>query len=211
MNTQEREWDTIWSRENTLQKIVSWGRSIYNFFLIRLIRKYVSNQSTILELGCGTSSPSLRIAKKIRSFTGLDFSDEALKISATNAAALGITNATFVKGDCRNVPYENEFDFTWSQGLIEHFENPHDVAFQHFKTIKPGGTVLISVPYRYSYHKIWYAITRPNILRRFWPWTDQVFLDRQSLLAIGKSITPRSRIFFLRPFILGLIILEMRK
>ena len=72
---------------------------------------------------------------------------------------------SLVKGDCRNVPWSDTFDLVWSQGLVEHFTNTELIIREHFKATKPGGTVLISVPYTYSYLNIWYWLTRPKLAR----------------------------------------------
>ena len=124
---------------------------------------------------------------------------------------MGVKNARFEGGDCLDLAYENAFDVVWSQGLMEHFDDPEAVAREHYKAVKKGGIALLSVPYRYSYHALWYLATRPRFLRPLWPWTDQRFYTAQDLLRIGRTITPRARVHFLQPFPLGLAILELPK
>src|SRR3989344_470989 len=180
----ENKWNEVWSRQNLLSRFVDFGRKIYNGFFLRIISAYLKTDSVMLELGCGTSTLLLLAAPKIKQAVGLDISAEALKISEANACLQNIANAAFVKGDCVNVPYKDEFDFVWSQGLIEHFADPERIAREHFKAVKPGGTVLIAVPYLYSYMYIWWIITRPKIFRSFWPWTEQVFFTQKTLAGI---------------------------
>jgi 2-polyprenyl-3-methyl-5-hydroxy-6-metoxy-1,4-benzoquinol methylase len=121
---------------------------------------------------------------------------------------------TLLEGDLFRVPTERSFDIVWSQGLIEHFEDPAAVVCRHVECCRPGGIVLISVPWRYSYFTPWYLLTRSRMLRRFWPWSQQRFHTKASLEALMTGV-PRSeyrefRVRLLQPCILGIILLEIR-
>jgi 2-polyprenyl-3-methyl-5-hydroxy-6-metoxy-1,4-benzoquinol methylase len=208
---QKDEWQDIWKRRGILTSIIDGGRSIYNWFFRRYLRKFITRNTHFLEVGCGTSSLSLSLAKEMGELVGVDNAESAIELSRENATSMGIANSRFDLGDCLSLSYQDEFDVVWSQGLMEHFESPLEVAAQHFKVTKPGGITLISIPYRYSYHALWYILTRPKFLRFLWPWTEQIFYTKKQLLAIGKKITPQARTHFLQPFPLGIIILELPK
>lgn len=207
----EEEWDGVWARQGILTKIVNAGRGVYNNFWLKHINVYLNPESRMLEVGSGTATLMLMVAPKIKLGVGLDISDEALRLSNAHAKNMGITNVTFEKGDCMNVPYEDKFDFVWSQGLIEHFNTSEEIARQHFKATKPGGVSLLSVPHSLSFFRVWYILTRPKFLNRFWPWTEQKFYSKKELLALGKNITPNARVFLIKPFFLGIVFLEMKK
>lgn len=211
VETHKESWESIWKRQNIISGAVNSGRSFYNSFFTRLFRKHVTKDSSLLELGCGTSTLTLSFAPELRELIGLDISPESVRISRELAQAKGVTNATFVLGNCLDVPYKDRFDLVWSQGLMEHFDDPVAVAREHFKAVKPGGTVLISVPYRWSYFTLWYAVTRPRFLRRLWPWTEQTFFTKKRLREIGALITPDFKAYVLQPFLLGIVILELHK
>lgn len=198
-------------RRGLLTKIIDIGRSIYNWFFRRYLRKFISRDSRLLEVGCGTATLSLSLAKDLRELVGIDITESAIELSRKHAEVLRVENARFELDDCLNLSYKDEFDVVWSQGLMEHFEHPEAVAAQHYKATRPGGITLISVPYRYSYHAFWYILTRPKLLRPLWPWTEQLFMDKKRLLAIGRTLTPHARVHFLQPFPLGIIILELPK
>jgi SAM-dependent methyltransferase len=38
------------------------------------------------------------------------------------------------------------FDFVYSIGLIEHFDDPRPIVRRHVEMVKPGGTVMIAIP-----------------------------------------------------------------
>lgn len=208
---QKGKWQNIWKRHGWLTAIVNVGRAAYNWFFRRYLRKFISKDTRLLEVGCGTATLTISLAKEMKELIGVDISEAAIAIADRNARNQKIINAEFELGDCLNLSYQDEFNVVWSQGLMEHFEDRRKVALEHYKATKPGGVALISIPYKYSYHKLWYVLTRPKFLRFLWPWTDQVFLDKKELLSIGRSITPKARTHFLEPFPLGLIILELPK
>ncbi len=206
-------WEAIWKRRNLMSAAINGGRHVYNGFFRRLMRRHITPQTRLLELGCGTSTLTVSLAKEVAEVVGLDISPEALELSKKAAEKAGATNTRFVIGDCLNIPreYENAFDVVWSQGLMEHFENPLLVAQQHFRALKKGGVALISVPYRLSFYTPWYWLTRPKLLRPLWPWTEQVFFTKKQLKAIGGAIVPSPKVYLLQPFFLGIVILELKK
>jgi ubiquinone/menaquinone biosynthesis C-methylase UbiE len=208
-------WEEIWKRKNLMSMTIDTGREAYNSFFRRLIRRYITPGASLLELGCGTSTLTISLAPELGKLVGLDISPEALVLSRQKAAEKGVRNAEFVIGDCLNLSseYENRFDIVWSQGLMEHFDDPVTVARQHYRALKPGGTALISIPYRISFYTVWYKITRPQMLRSFWPWTEQVFFTKKQLRAIGAQVAPAGsyRTYLLKPPFLGIAILELTK
>jgi 2-polyprenyl-3-methyl-5-hydroxy-6-metoxy-1,4-benzoquinol methylase len=208
---QAGQWEAIWARRGLLDSFIDAGRTIYNFFWRRILRRYTNSQTRLLELGCGRASLTLTLAPEIKSLSGIDISDVAVRQAVEHAKSLGVSNARFAMGDCTKLSLGESFDLVWSQGLIEHFEDSTDITRAHYDALTPGGVALISVPYRYSYHTVWYGLTRPKALRWMWPWTEQKFFNGKTLLALGKSITPHARVFLLQPFPLGIIFLELRK
>ena len=211
---QAGEWQAVWSRKGGfVDSVIDLGRTIYNLFFRRILRRYITKDTRMLELGSGRASLSLSICKEIKSLYGVDISDVALKQASASAESLGVSNAKFIIGDCTKLNIDDKFDFVWSQGLIEHFDDPTLVAREHYKALVPGGVVLISVPYKYSYHTIWYKMSRPKLLRWLWLWegTEQRFFNHKELSDVGTAITPHFRVFLMQPFPLGIIFLEMRK
>ena len=208
------EWQAVWSKQGGfVDAVIDLGRTTYNFFFRRIHRRYINKDTRMLELGSGRASLSLSLCKGIKSLYGIDISDVAVKQASASAESLGISNAKFLVDDCTKLNLDNRFDFVWSQGLIEHFNDPTAVAREHYKALVPGGVALLSVPYKYSYHTIWYKVSRPKLLRWLWPWegTEQRFFNHKELTRVGRAITPNFRVFLMQPFPLGIIFLEMRK
>lgn len=208
---QAGQWQEIWERQGALDAVIDWGRTVYNYFFRRVLWRYLTKDASMLELGCGRASLSLSLAPDIKKLVGLDISDAAVRQATAYAQEHRIMNATFALDDCTKLACTDTFDFVWSQGLLEHFDDPVIVVGEHYRMLRPGGTALLSVPYRYSYHTLWYMLTRPKALRRFWPWTEQRFFNATQLRAVGKQVTPHARTLFLQPFPLGIIFLELHR
>lgn len=212
-HSQEKQWDGVWRKRNFYARIVDFGRRVYVFFFRRVLKRYLHPKAEMLELGCGTSMLAVTLSPLAGKIIGLDISPASLELSRRNATNAGARNMEFVLGDCKHLDFHDTFDLVWSNGLLEHFEDPVAVAREHFKALKPGGAALIAVPYYYSYHKLWYAVSRPKILRFLWLWQDveQIFFTKKMLREVGASVTPNYRVFFLQPFLLGMVFLELRK
>ncbi len=197
MKAKAKEWDSVWSSQNLMIRMLNYMRDVFTVSLYKKVfKKYVSKNTTLLEVGCGSSTTTLYIAPKIKKVYGLDISDEALKISRQKAKRLGVSNAEFVKGDCFKMPFKSgTFDIVWSQGLLEHFDHPEGIMSEKIRVAKKGGRVITIVPGLWSYHKPWYVITRPKLLRRFWPWTEQTFYTKKKLNALLDNRVVLERIF----------------
>jgi SAM-dependent methyltransferase len=210
-------WDSVWERKGFFISVINAGRECYNLFFRRLLLKHLTPRTDMIELGCGSSTLTLSLAGKLKSITGIDRSKEALALSEKYAEQKNATNATFLSADILHLPDElkNRFGLVWSQGLMEHFDDYLPVVRAHYDAVKRGGTVLISVPYRYSYLYPWYAATRNNLLARFWPYADQKFLTKKELRGLGQKIGAPYKVYFLPPlgigFLMGIVVLEIRK
>ncbi len=215
----EQIWDDVWQTA-AAGSFITRLRLFYNKMLGRLILPHVDRNGRSLELGCGTAQLTLMVAPHIKEAVGLDISSEGLAIASREQERLGVTNARFVKDDVNSVPFQDEFDVVWSAGLIEHFfDRDIDIVQQHIKATKPGGVVVMSVPYAYSLHSLHYALTREPIMRPLWPWSQernfQKFYSRKALVQLGEKIGLPYKVYFLRPWliglILGIIVIEIRK
>ncbi len=215
----EQIWDEVWQTA-AAGSFITRLRLMYNRMLGKLILPHVDSQGRSLELGCGTAQLTLMVAPHIKEAVGLDISSEGLAIAAREQERLRVTNARFVKADVNDVPFEHEFDVVWSAGLIEHFfDRDIDIVKQHIRAVKRGGVVVMSVPYAYSLHSLHYAVTRPAIMRRFWPWSQernfQKFYSKKALRLLARKIGLPYKVYFLPPWpiglLLGIIVIQILK
>ncbi len=212
MEVTAAEWDGVWVSKGILHRILNKARAIFTMGLYKKVFKfYLSKSTMLLEVGCGSSTTSLYLAQYLKGFVGLDFSDEALKISREKAKELHIKNARLVKGNAFKMPFKNDsFDVVWSQGLLEHFDNPREILTEKIRVCKKGGIVITIVPGAWSFNKLWYVLTRPRLFRNLWPWTEQLFYTKRMLRRLADDTPVKIiRLFYFHRY--GVLIQIMRK
>ena len=216
LNNSPETWDSMWSRRDWFTKLLDFGRGVYNIFFRRFLNQYTSPDKEMIELGCGSATLALSLRHKLKNLVGIDNSEEAVALAASHDKRMNVA-AEFVHGDIFALPenLKNRFDLVWSQGLMEHFPDYEKVVQAHWNAAKPGGTILISVPFKYAYMYLWRAATRNNLLKRFWPYAEQKFLTHSELNALGGEFSRNYKVYLLPPapigLLLGIIILEIKK
>lgn len=86
---------------------------------------------------------------------------DAFGIDIMENAALILRKEGFapVVADARFVPFkDNTFDLTFSFGVVEHFEGTEDAVAEHVRVTKPGGKIIITVPYLFSPYTVYWML-----------------------------------------------------
>jgi 2-polyprenyl-3-methyl-5-hydroxy-6-metoxy-1,4-benzoquinol methylase len=95
----------------------------------------------ILEIGCGEGS-LLELLSRRNEVHGADVSSSGVEIVRRK----GIT-CHHIDASNEKLPYQdNYFDIVITLETIEHVENPHRMVWEIKRLLKPGGTLLISIP-----------------------------------------------------------------
>lgn len=116
----------------------SWYRHIERYLL-------PSTECSCLEIGVVPGATLLFIAKQLGyACTGIDFSDSVNSLA--DAFTEQEVEAEFIQQDFFTWETDRQFDFVYSCGFIEHFENYQQVLERHWSLVKPGGMLLVSVP-----------------------------------------------------------------
>ena len=68
-------------------------------------RSVLAGRKRVLDLGCGPGIPLLSLANRVGWIYGLDASPAMLELAQQNIAALGIKNATLVRGLAEALPF----------------------------------------------------------------------------------------------------------
>lgn len=179
---QKKLWDNFWNRV-VIQKILDTAR-IYetNFYINHVLKKYLDSNATFCELGCGTAILLRSVAPFYKKVIALDYSEPSLRISKKVLDSAGIRNYELVKQDIRDfTSIKPIYDVVFSNGLVEHFKEPHVAIEAHIKYLKRGGVAVILVPSKYSIKWLWFNITDNRLLKKFWWWTEQRFFTNESM------------------------------
>ena len=110
---------------------------------------------SVLEVGCGTGRISREVLRQGGQVALLDISAEALELAQEQFLRAGCDrcDVAFIRGTLFALPLaQSSFDIVWNAGVLEHFtdEEQYHAIQELVRVTKPGGKVIVLVPYRYS-------------------------------------------------------------
>ena len=132
-----------------LEQSSFWVRS-RNRLLIHLFRRFVAREGTpdVLEIGCGTGNFLGELSRSgMYNVTG----SEAY-LAGLRYARLKRPGIKFIQMDALRIPFQEEFDAVGMFDVLEHIEDDSTVLANIHGALRPGGTVIISVP---QYQFMW--------------------------------------------------------
>ena len=147
--TDESYWTTLWDGQQHKIRHLRWVY-VANRHLAKLFHRALTNfkHPTLIELGCADSLWLPYLAKHYESKCyGIDFSELGCQLAQRNLAladAEGIILCEDIFAFAKT--HSATFDFVYSMGLIEHFTSPQAVLEDMFSLLKPGGTMLTTMP-----------------------------------------------------------------
>ena len=121
---------SFWFRARN--KLINWA-----------LRRYFSNASNFLEIGCGTGFVLSSIE---RQFPNLNLYGSEVFSNGLNFAAKRVSGATLFQMDARKIPFKNEFDVIGAFDVLEHVKEDSLVLRNIHSALKPGGGIVITVP-----------------------------------------------------------------
>ncbi|ROZ79125.1 trans-aconitate 2-methyltransferase [Ramlibacter sp. WS9] len=107
------------------------------------IGKYCTDFRSLLEIGCGTAYVLSGVAK---AFPQARLLGSEIFVAGLAFAATRLPSATFVQMDARDIPFVSEFDVIGAFDVIEHIEEDKRVLAAMHAALKPGGSILVTVP-----------------------------------------------------------------
>jgi len=119
-----------------------WFRSRNNL-IVWAIQKYFPQLSSFFEVGCGNGFVLTGIQQ---AFPDVQIFGCDAMIQPLAYAKKRVPNAHLYQMDARNSPFEESFDVVGAFDVLEHIEEDELVLKDMYKTLKPGGGILITVP-----------------------------------------------------------------
>ena len=103
-------------------------------------RSYLSPKDTVLEVGCGTGSTALLLAKDVGQITASDVSGNMIKVGSERAARDDVRNISFVKADLNTDAMDNgPYDAVLAFNLLHLVEDTAAAVERINGLLKPGG------------------------------------------------------------------------
>ena len=120
--------------------------------VFRFSDSQIQKDSQILDVACGTADSTIALARAgISSVTGVDISEEMLKVGETKVAAQNLDSVINLQvEDCENLSFDDDtFDAAFIAFGIRNFEDKKNGLRELRRVLKPNGHLLIlelSVP-----------------------------------------------------------------
>jgi len=120
-------------------------------FYNELLTEDISNKK-LLDAGCGTGWFSKWACDRKAMVTSMDLGEGLLKRVAAKC------DSERIVGSILEIPFsDNTFDIVVSSEVIEHTPDPKKAIQELYRVLKPGGTLVLSVPNKIWYFSIWIA------------------------------------------------------
>ncbi len=102
--------------------------------------------SAVLEAGCGVGAQTIILAASSPGarIVSMDVSGRSLTAARALAAAEGLANVAFVRGDIGNLPFPpGRFDHVFVCFVLEHLADPVGALERLKAALRPGGTITV--------------------------------------------------------------------
>src|SRR5262245_50628330 len=137
-------WNSTWQQSSSFRHRT--GLNVAVSDRRRILAADVSRGMRYLEIGC---APGIMLAYVARGLGadvfGLDYSVVGIDQTRALFQRLGLHAVLRCEDVFSHTFPKNYFDVVHSAGLIEHFEDAHELVRIHVELLKPGGVALISI------------------------------------------------------------------
>jgi SAM-dependent methyltransferase len=123
-------------------------------FIHQLLQTYAPNTQSVLELGCGTGTHALLLAKAGYTVCGVDLSDQMLQQASDRLSQLPqelVSKVAFSQGDLRTIRLNRQFDAIISLFHVISYQTTNQDLQATFATakahLKPGGVFIFDCWY----------------------------------------------------------------
>ncbi|MGN6580944.1 MAG: methyltransferase domain-containing protein [Bordetella sp.] len=114
-----------------------------NSIILWALNTYAPDTRSFLEVGCGTGFVLSGIAK---AHPDMALHGSEIFLDGLSHAVARVHGAQFMQMDARRVPFVDEFDSVGIFDVLEHIEEDTTVLAQLHRSLKPGGTLFLTVP-----------------------------------------------------------------
>lgn len=159
------------SKKHKNRKKSNWlAYKILDEFLIKHSHMF---RGELYDFGCGTAPYRDYFQKHAKKYIGVDYSESQHEIRAEIVADL-----------CKVLPINGEVaDTVISLSVLEHLRDPKVMLDEAFRILKPGGNIILQVPWQ------WWVHEAPNDYYRYTPFALELMLVKAGFSNIEISPT----------------------
>ncbi|MBW2976395.1 class I SAM-dependent methyltransferase [Candidatus Woesearchaeota archaeon] len=118
----------------------------YNSKIRYILSLTAFENKRILDMGCGTGVNTYDFYKKSKKTIGIDISPWAIERAKNNFKEISF----YIRDSEKTRFPHNYFDIIVNTGLIQYLRNPKLTVDEIHRILKPGGTAVIEVPWKYG-------------------------------------------------------------
>lgn len=108
--------------------------------MINLTQQYLRADMEVLEIGCGTGSTAIILARYVKHIHAVDISSKMIEIARAKAQTSNIGNINFQQSSVEDLGSDaNAVDVVIGFNLLHLLENKESAVAAIFKSLKPGG------------------------------------------------------------------------
>ncbi|NQT60970.1 MAG: class I SAM-dependent methyltransferase [Bacteroidetes bacterium] len=143
MTKSEKFWNRTAHKYNKKEK---GEESTYGEYLEKL-KKYLSNEDSVLDFGCGTGLIAIGIAGSVKNIVAIDTSSTLIEIAKNNTTERNITNIEHSCSSLFDNNYkENSFDAILVLYIFHLLDNLPSVMKRLHQLLRPDGIIISSTP-----------------------------------------------------------------
>lgn len=151
------KWDRYWA---TYKLRPGWSKKRMEKIIDPVLRK-ISKKNRILDAGCGSGYFTTYFASKGFDVYAIDNSEKARKITKKRISDFKL-KARVENRNVLNTRYpKNYFRVIFTDGLLEHFNNPLLVLLEFKRILKTRGKILTFAPNKFSY----WILLKPFVMK----------------------------------------------
>jgi len=155
-------------------------------YILKMIKNLnLSDNSKILDAGCGPGDLLLSLEQNFESITGIDIAEEMVSIANKKLESRKSKNIVFQCGDIENLEFANsEFDLIICSGVVEYLKD--DIVWMNEikRVLRPDGYLIVNITNKYSVRK--WTSGCVEKLKSFKPFLNFMNFIKMKILRKGK-------------------------
>ena len=126
---------------------------------LKITRKYLTPNSEVLEIGCGTGSTAILHAPYVKHIFATDYAHKMIEIANEKKAADNVRNVDFEVAVIEDMPKEDgKYDVVLALNIIHILEDKPPALAKIYSLLKPGGYFISSTPCIEKITGVWWFL-----------------------------------------------------